>query len=210
MSRRAETRQRREGEILAAAAAIIAARGFHQTRLEDVGSAVGISGPALYRYFSSKEELLAQILIDISVRLVDGARAVLEVSRREQWEPRHTLRQLLQHHVQFAITEPDRIRIQESEGDNLDSRQRAKVRSLQRLYLTMWMDVLRAEYPELSADQAQMKVQMAAGLINSSRHVLKWAGPEATARGAFDMALAALGVETQDTSVTEDVEFIHS
>ena len=70
--------------------------------------------------------------------------------------------------------------------------------------------MLRAEYPELSADQAQMKVQMAAGLINSSRHVLKWAGPEATARGAFDMALAALGVETQDTSVTEDVEFIHS
>ena len=62
MSRRTEARRRREAEILSAAAAILADRGFHQTRLEDVGSAVGISGPALYRYFSGKEELLAQIL----------------------------------------------------------------------------------------------------------------------------------------------------
>ena len=116
MSRRTEARRRREAEILSAAAAILADRGFHQTRLEDVGSAVGISGPALYRYFSGKEELLAQILIDISIRLVDGARAVLDRAKSNDWGPEETLRGLLSHHVHFAVTEPDRIRVQEREG----------------------------------------------------------------------------------------------
>lgn len=149
MSRRALARQRREGEILSAAAKIIAERGFHQTRLEDVGSAVGISGPALYRYFSGKEELLAQILIDISIRLVDGGRAVLAQAEEGQWSPERTLRELLAHHVKFAVTEPDRIRVQEREGGNLPDQERAKVRSLQRLYLDMWIDALRRLYPEL-------------------------------------------------------------
>ena len=75
-------RERRHADILAAAAAMIADRGFHVTRLEDIGQAVGISGPGLYRYVSGKEDLLAQILVDISVRLVDGARAVLNAARR--------------------------------------------------------------------------------------------------------------------------------
>lgn len=194
MSRRAEARQRREGEILTAAAAIIADRGFHQTRLEDVGSAVGISGPALYRYFSGKEDLLAQILIDISIRLVDGGRAVLEQAKIDGWGPERTLRELLAHHVKFAVTEPDRIRVQEREGGNLASQERAKVRSLQRLYLAMWVDALRSLQPDLTADQAQMKVQLVAGLINSSRHVVKWAGAQNTSDSTFTMALAALGI----------------
>lgn len=195
MSRRAEARQRREGEILTAAAKIIADKGFHQTRLEDVGSAVGISGPALYRYFSSKEDLLAQILIDISIRLVDGGRAVLAEAETEGWGPDRTLRELVAHHVKFAVTEPDRIRVQEREGGNLTSQESAKVRSLQRLYMEMWMGALRDLHPGLTSDQAQMRVQLAAGMINSSRHVLKWAGPERTSEDAFGMALAALGVE---------------
>ena len=197
MSRRAQARQRREGEILSAAAKIIAERGFHQTRLEDVGSAVGISGPALYRYFSGKEELLAQILIDISIRLVDGGRAVLAEAKEGQWSAERTLSELLAHHVKFAVTEPDRIRVQEREGGNLPDQERAKVRSLQRLYLDMWIDTLRCLYPALSADQAQRKVQLAAGLINSSRHVVKWAGPDATSEDAFAMAAKALGINAE-------------
>ena len=182
MSRRTEARRRREAEILSAAAAILADRGFHQTRLEDVGSAVGISGPALYRYFSGKEELLAQILIDISIRLVDGARAVLDRAKSNDWGPEETLRGLLAHHVYFAVTEPE---------------QSAKVRSLQRLYMVLWVDALRELQPELTSDEAQLKVQLTAGLINSSRHVLKWAGSEATRENAFEMALAALGINNQ-------------
>ena len=158
MSRRAELRERRHAEIIAAAAAMIADRGFHVTRLEDVGQVVGISGPGLYRYVSGKDDMLAQILVDISVRLVDGARAVMDRSRTEEWAPDRTLRELLSFHVEFAVTEPDRIRVQEREIGNLAPQQREKVRSLQRMYISMWVEALRRSNPDLTEDAARVRV----------------------------------------------------
>ena len=136
---------------------MIADRGFHVTRLEDVGQVVGISGPGLYRYVSGKDDMLAQILVDISVRLVDGARAVMDRSRAEEWAADRTLRELLSFHVEFAVTEPDRIRVQEREIGNLAPQQREKVRSLQRMYISMWVDALRRSDPALTEDEARVQ-----------------------------------------------------
>ena len=205
MSRRAELRERRHAEIIAAAAAMIADRGFHVTRLEDVGQVVGISGPGLYRYVSGKDDMLAQILVDISVRLVDGARAVMDRSRTEEWAPDRTLRELLSFHVEFAVTEPDRIRVQEREIGNLAPQQREKVRSLQRMYISMWVEVLRRSNPELTEDAARVRVQLAAGLINSSRHVVRWAGADAVRNEAMDMAFRAMDLPKEDDPDISDI-----
>lgn len=191
MSRRAEQRERRHAEIIAAAA-MIADRGFHVTRLEDVGQVVGISGPGLYRYVSGKDDMLAQILVDISVRLVDGARAVMDRARAEEWPADRALRELLKFHVEFAVTEPDRIRVQEREIGNLAPQQREKVRSLQRMYISMWVDALRRTDADLTEAEARVRVQLAAGLINSSRHIIRWAGPDAVRREAMGMALRSM------------------
>lgn len=205
MSRRAELRERRHAEIIAAAAAMIADRGFHVTRLEDVGQVVGISGPGLYRYVSGKDDMLAQILVDISVRLVDGARAVMDRSRAEEWAPDRTLRELLSVHVEFAVTEPDRIRVQEREIGNLAPQQREKVRSLQRMYISMWVEALRRSNPELTEDAARVRVQLAAGLINSSRHVVRWAGADAVRNEAMDMAFRAMDLPKEDDPDISDI-----
>ena len=205
MSRRAELRERRHAEIIAAAAAMIADRGFHVTRLEDVGQVVGISGPGLYRYVSGKDDMLAQILVDISVRLVDGARAVMDRSRGEEWAPDRTLRELLSFHVEFAVTEPDRIRVQEREIGNLAPQQREKVRSLQRMYISMWVEALRRSNPELTEDAARVRVQLAAGLINSSRHVVRWAGADAVRNEAMDMAFRAMDLPKEDDPDISDI-----
>lgn len=205
MSRRAEIRERRHAEIIAAAAAMIADRGFHVTRLEDVGQVVGISGPGLYRYVSGKDDMLAQILVDISVRLVDGARAVMDRSRTEEWAPDRTLRELLSFHVEFAVTEPDRIRVQEREIGNLAPQQREKVRSLQRMYISMWVEALRRSNPDLTEDAARVRVQLAAGLINSSRHVVRWAGADAVRNEAMDMAFRAMDLPKEDDPDISDI-----
>src|SRR5690625_1311561 len=64
----------RRAEILRAAAGLFAARGSHGVSIDDLGRAVGTSGPALYRHFPGKEALLAAMLLDVSERLAaDGA-----------------------------------------------------------------------------------------------------------------------------------------
>jgi AcrR family transcriptional regulator len=52
----------RPGEILDAALAVFAARGYRNTRLEDVGEAAGVTKGTIYHYFANKEELLLRAI----------------------------------------------------------------------------------------------------------------------------------------------------
>lgn len=192
---RRDAKDRRRQELLRAAAQIMAEKGFAKTRLADVGEAVGVSGPALYRHFSGKDDLLATVLVDISIRLVDGARAVL--AEFEEEGPERQLRELIAGHSQFAATEPELITIQGREMENLTGEPRDKVRSLQRTYLRMWTDVLLGCKPELERTEARLRVQLVAGLINASRHVVHWAGEDLTRAQSEPMALASLLADRQ-------------
>ncbi|RPF21418.1 TetR/AcrR family transcriptional regulator [Myceligenerans xiligouense] len=66
----------RRRQILDTAADLFAARGFHGVSVGDIGAAVGISGPALYKHFTGKEDILGQCLLHASERLLEGARAL--------------------------------------------------------------------------------------------------------------------------------------
>ncbi|HEX4302527.1 MAG TPA: helix-turn-helix domain-containing protein [Rhizomicrobium sp.] len=63
-SERAErlSRPQRHAQILDSAVALIVARGLSSCSLEEVAAEAGISKPLIYKYFSSREELLKAIL----------------------------------------------------------------------------------------------------------------------------------------------------
>ena len=65
--------------LLQEAARLFAARGFDGVSLEDLGAAVGITGPAVYRHFSNKRALLGAVLRRASERLLTGGRRVTAV-----------------------------------------------------------------------------------------------------------------------------------
>ena len=67
---------------IAAAERLMAERGYLAVRLEDIGAAVGVSGPAIYRHFPNKEALLVELLVGISTRLLAGAADVVARHRR--------------------------------------------------------------------------------------------------------------------------------
>jgi AcrR family transcriptional regulator len=55
-------RTRRE-VILRESARLFARHGFHGVSVDDLGAAVGISGPGIYRHFAGKEALLGAVLV---------------------------------------------------------------------------------------------------------------------------------------------------
>src|SRR5690625_3381389 len=59
----------RRADILVAAAELFAEHGYRGVTIDDLGRAVGTTGPALYRHFPGKEALLGQVLVEISARL---------------------------------------------------------------------------------------------------------------------------------------------
>ena len=52
---------------MAAATDLFRERGFRETSLGDIGAAAGVSGPAIYRYFDSKGELLSVLIEEAAI-----------------------------------------------------------------------------------------------------------------------------------------------
>jgi AcrR family transcriptional regulator len=162
----ARRRGGRREEILAAAAELFARRGFLGTSIEDIGAAVGISGPGLYRHFSSKQMVLAEMLLDISAELLEeGGRRVLAAA-----DPHAALDQLLDWHVDFALSKPALITVHDRELDNLPELPRRQVRKLQRLYTEEWVKVLRQLFPRTPPARLRAATHAAFGLLNSTPH----------------------------------------
>ncbi|MCA1710249.1 MAG: TetR/AcrR family transcriptional regulator, partial [Actinobacteria bacterium] len=116
----------RRVQIRSAAARLFASRGFHGVTIEDIGVSCGITGPAVYRHFPSKDALLADLLVGISEHLLAGGRR--EAASAEP------LRRLVEFHLDFSLDHPDLIRVQDRDLANLGDQGR-RVRRLQRAYV---------------------------------------------------------------------------
>ena len=160
----------RRRQILDTAAQLFAQRGFHGVSVHDIGAACGISGPALYKHFRGKDELLAASLTDISETLLKegSARAAAAGS------PEQALNALLDWHVDFALGHPALITVQDREWTNLDATARRDVRALQLSYIDLWVDTVQALRPALGGVEdratARAAVQATFGLLNSTPH----------------------------------------
>src|ERR1700751_4246793 len=94
-TRRSRAKSDRRSQLIAAAERLVAERGYLAVRLEDIGAAAGVSGPAIYRHFPNKEALLVELLVGISPRLLAGAR---KASAREA-DADATLNGLIDFHL---------------------------------------------------------------------------------------------------------------
>lgn len=69
----------RRSQILAAGLTCFARRGFHQTTMQDIAQAASISVGLIYRYFESKEQVIATLvsdhLEDLQRKLADARQA---------------------------------------------------------------------------------------------------------------------------------------
>ncbi|WP_286956061.1 TetR/AcrR family transcriptional regulator [Brevibacterium sp. UBA7493] len=169
--RAAAKAQRREA-ILQAAKGLFARRGFHAVGIEDIGTGAGISGPAVYRHFASKEAILIELLVGISEYLHTGGRELLAEATGTSGAAA-LIGQLIDFHVDFALGEPELIRIQDRDFTALPDAARRRVRQLQRQYVTLWAEQVTVFDPALSLDEATVRVHAVFGMINSTPYVAR-------------------------------------
>jgi AcrR family transcriptional regulator len=188
LTRREQLKALRRDQLLEAAARLIAERGFLGVRLEDLGAAAGISGPAVYRHFPNKEALLAELLVGISERLFEGGAAVVAQSSG----PEEALHALIDFHLDFALGESELIRIQDRDLDKLPAPAKRQVRRAQRQYVELWVTVLRQLNAALSEADARVQAHATFGLINSTPHSANRLAPSLARPVLRHMAIAAL------------------
>ncbi|MBT2387892.1 TetR/AcrR family transcriptional regulator [Streptomyces sp. ISL-1] len=172
MTTRTDAPTRRE-QILKEAARLFAERGFHGVGVDEIGAAVGISGPGLYRHFPGKDAMLAELLVGISERLLSGGRLRVEEADAD---PEMLLASLIDGHIDFALDDRPLITLHDRELDRLRDSDRKLVRQLQRQYVELWVAAVRELHPDVAESEARAAVHAVFGLLNSTPHLGSYGG----------------------------------
>jgi AcrR family transcriptional regulator len=179
----------RRQQILDIAAELFAARGFHGVSVAELGAACGISGPALYKHFESKDAMLAEMLVNISETLLAEGRN--RVASAE--DPREALEALVEWHIQFAIEHRALIVVQDRDWSSLPDEARERVRALQRAYVDVWATQVRRHDATMSPEASRTRAHVLFGLLNSTPHSGRLPDPQMH-DVLRDMAHGALGL----------------
>jgi AcrR family transcriptional regulator len=98
-----------QAEVKQAALRQLAESGPAGLSVSAIGKELGVSGPALYRYFAGRDELLTELVIDAYDDLADALRAA--ASNAASQEPRAQLEALARAYRAWALAEPHRYRL---------------------------------------------------------------------------------------------------
>ena len=156
----------RRQQILDIAADLFARRGFHGVSVAELGAACGISGPALYKHFPSKDAVLAEMLVSISERLLAEGTARVQASP----DARSAIEALVEWHIEFSLAHRALIVVQDRDWSSLPDEAREVVRNLQRAYVDVWAGQLEHVHQGLGTDRARAMAHAAFGLLNSTPH----------------------------------------
>ena len=150
----------RDRQILDAAAALFYEKGFHGVGVDEIGERVGISGPALYRHFAGKDEILATLFNEAMDELISATAIVYD-------EPHRDLERLIRHHVEFSISNRHLVNVYQREDRSLVEPWRRHFDRRMRQYASRWEDTLRRCFPDASDNHIAAATQAALGLIHS-------------------------------------------
>jgi TetR/AcrR family fatty acid metabolism transcriptional regulator len=89
------SKSRRRQEIVRAAVAVFAERGYFSARMRDVAARAGVADGTLYLYFKGKEDLLVSILEEHTDAFLARARRDLA----QLIDPRAKLRRVIERHL---------------------------------------------------------------------------------------------------------------
>lgn len=146
----------RKAQIAAVAAEAFSERGYHAVGIDDIASAVGVSGPALYRHFPNKYALFVHAVESLSQALLDAT----DAARCERDDPRQQLQAVMVAVIGVTLENRRRGGLYRWEGRYLEKTDRENLR-LEVLALRQRIaDPLSTVRPEL--DRAHL------GLVTSA------------------------------------------
>lgn len=176
----------RERAILDAAAELFYESGFHGVGMDAIGKRAGLSGPAIYRTFAGKDEILATLLHETLDHLITSSALVSD-------DPQQDLDDLVRHEVAVTIANRHLISIYQREVRSLVEPWRRQYLRRMQTYAARWETAVGRCYPEASAARVAVGAQAVLGLIHS---VTYW--PSSTLGSAalpdvlHDLALGSL------------------
>lgn len=172
-------------------------RGFDGVGVDLIGEKAGVSGPAIYRYFSGKDEILITLLDEAIDRVLMSTGGQFD-------DPREGLEHLVRGHVQRALEERELMSVWTRERNSIPKAYRSRLSARIKRYIDRWVDCLDACYPNQSRDVLNAAVHATHGLIDSTpmwpEKALRNAGLADILTGMALQGLEWLGTEASQTA----------
>ncbi len=134
-----DTHGSRKQIILREAARLFREKGYNASTLREVAKQSGIQGGSVYHHFSSKQDILFQIM-DCTM---SGLRNNLAESIREIGDPVKKLRKAIRCHIEHHIVDPDATFVTDTELRSLENGNDARIAVKRREYENVFAEIVR-------------------------------------------------------------------
>lgn len=190
------TAAERRSQLIAAASARFCAVGFHGVSVADVAADVGLTAPAVYKHFRTKQALLVGA-ISSGLDMVQGALA----RTRED-----SLRDLVDALADLGADRSDLWILLQREAKFLDPDHREGIQRQFRGLMDQFVERLRRARPELSPEAALLLITAATAVLAAPYVTHSKASRSVMTRELADSAEAILQVDVagKDSERTKD------
>lgn len=153
----------RKNRIMAAAADLLARKGYHAVSIAEIGAAAGITGSGIYRHFDSKAAVLVALFDQVIDDLLRNEKAILDATA----DLNEALDLLIADQVEFVVGKRELAQVYHNEINNLPEEDRRSLRRKQRLYLEEWVHLVNEMRSDLNDADSRTLVHAAIGAIQS-------------------------------------------
>ncbi|MDT5411834.1 MAG: hypothetical protein QOG14_4054 [Mycobacterium sp.] len=158
-------------KILLVATDLFYEKSYGGVAVDEIGVAAGLTGPAIYRHFRGKGEILAA-LFD---RAIDG---LLSATGSTTSDPFADLRHRIRAHANYVLSQGKLAGIWIREGRSLSTEHRARLRRRETNYVGQWVECIRRCFPHMSAQEGELAALTALGCLNAVSNWPKTNSPQ--------------------------------
>jgi AcrR family transcriptional regulator len=142
----------RKAQLADAAAELFRKHGYHQVSVNDIAQAAGVTGPAVYRHFRGKQDILAHVLLSG----MDTFGLVTERALATPGTPTEQLEALLRAVANLAVERREITALWRWEGRHLAEADRTKIRHRGSEVISQWAIALCDARPDLVPADAEL------------------------------------------------------
>ncbi len=174
--------------ILRRAAQLIRERGYLSTTLRELAKECGIKGGSIYHHFSSKQEILFQIMDQTMNNLINKLELIMSMEE----DPVLKLKKAIGFHIEYHVVDSDETNVTDAELRHLEKINYNKIVVKRRLYEDIFLKILQQGVEQKMMHIEDMKLTCKA-IIQLCTSVALWykkGGPlsiEQVAEGYTDL-----------------------
>jgi AcrR family transcriptional regulator len=153
--------------ILKSAARLLRTKGLNATKLSDIAEGAGMLAPSIYHHFSSKDELVEQVMLDGIYNNTRHIMAKVEVLGTDH-PPVERLRAAIMAHVEYLLSDDDFSAAVARVFAELSETMKQRVLAAYASFDNYWRDLIEAAAPSSAALNTTVARKFLVAMLDSA------------------------------------------